>query len=56
MLRTYARCDSVKATAHELGVSVPAVKHSLSRIYKTLNATCNLDAFRRMGWLKVPEE
>lgn len=52
-LQRVARGFSARETAHELGISELTVKHHLASAYDTLGASGHLEAFRRLGWLKI---
>lgn len=43
-LLTYARSGSMKAAAHEMGVSLPTVKRRLSRLYLRLEVSSGIEA------------
>lgn len=43
------------AVAHRLGISLQTVKNHLTKVYFVLNVSGQIEAFRAMGWLVVPD-
>ena len=54
VLAACLRHGSEKAAAHELGVTLDAVKKSNYRLYQRLGVGCNTEAAEALGWLRVP--
>jgi DNA-binding CsgD family transcriptional regulator len=55
-LTAYARTGHQQQAAHLLGISIETLKNYLTRAYAKLDADGALNAFRAMGWLRVPLE
>lgn len=53
-LAVYARTGRIKTTAHELGIEYETARHSLGRAYERLGVTNAIEAFRVLGWLRLP--
>jgi DNA-binding CsgD family transcriptional regulator len=56
-LRLFALTGSRKIVAQQLGISSSTVIFHLTKAYKRLDVEQqgHLEAFRKLGWLKVPE-
>lgn len=55
-LRTYATHGNQKIVAAEMEVSIQTVKNNLSSAYRRLDVTGAVEAFTRMGWLRIPTD
>jgi DNA-binding CsgD family transcriptional regulator len=54
-LRLYALQDSQREVARELGLSPITVKKHVNAAYAVLGVSNAIEAFRALGWLRVPE-
>lgn len=54
-LRAYAAAGDQGAAAASLGIAPQTLKNHLGDAYHVLEVRGAIDAFRRLGWLAVPE-
>lgn len=54
-LAAYARVGDQRQAADSLGVTLRTFKERLTNAYCVLGVQSNIDAFRALGWLRVPE-
>jgi DNA-binding CsgD family transcriptional regulator len=55
VLAAFARTGDQRQTAVALGISRHTARHLLQEAYAKLGVCSCIDAFRAMGWLRVPE-
>jgi DNA-binding CsgD family transcriptional regulator len=55
-LSAYAALGDQESAAQSLHISPQTVKNELTSAYKKLGARSNIEAFRVMGWLRLPHE
>ena len=55
-LVAYARFGWAQGAADEMGISAQTIKNYLSSAYHKLGAHSNVDAFHKLGWLRVSED
>lgn len=55
-LAAYAETGLIKEAAYQLGLSEQTVKNYLRDAYRKLGVDRSIEAFTRLGWLRVPEE
>jgi DNA-binding NarL/FixJ family response regulator len=56
ILRLRAMGRTIRQVAIELDVAEQTVKNHLADAYRKMQVSCMQDAFRALGWLRVPEE
>lgn len=54
VLVTYAEQGSIQRVAWALHISKSTVSHHMEHVYTKLDVGCALDAYRALGWLRVP--
>jgi len=54
-LRRKAMGETMVEISHSMGVSISTVKLYLVRSHRKLGVQSAIDAFRVLGWLKVPK-
>lgn len=54
-VRAYALTANYKLAAASLGMPVTTLQTHLHRAYMRLGVDHGIDAFRELGWLKVPD-
>lgn len=54
-LRAYAETGLVKAAAYQMQVREQTMKNHLSNAYLRLGVDGALQAFRALGWLRIPD-
>jgi len=53
-LLAYARTGDRRSAAASLGLSLGVFNNALSKAFEQLGVTTAIDAFRAIGWLRVP--
>jgi len=56
VLAAYARTGDVRAAAAALGVPYTTARNRLGWLYAKLGTYGAINAFRALGWLRVPED
>lgn len=54
-LRAYALIGDQRAAAAEMGIRLQTFKNYMTRAFARLGVAGSLSAYRRLGWLVVPE-
>jgi DNA-binding CsgD family transcriptional regulator len=54
-LQEIARGDGYKKAGARLGVSEQTIKNHAADAYKRIGANTAIEAFAKLGWLKVPQ-
>lgn len=54
VLVAYGRAGKMANAALDLGISLQTVKNHLTAAYRKLDASGSLDAYHRLGWLRLP--
>lgn len=54
-LRTYAESGDQRRAAQRMGIAYETHKNYMTAAYERLGVHSAIDAFRVMGWLRIPE-
>ena len=54
VMRQYALWGRQKEVAAYMGLSLQTVKNTLTTVYAKLGAESSIEAFRLLGWLRIP--
>jgi DNA-binding CsgD family transcriptional regulator len=55
LLASYAKTGSKQTSATEFGIAPVTFQHELHRLMRRLDARGPIDAFKKLGWLTVPD-
>ena len=56
VLTARAQSDSMRMAAFRLGITEDTIKNHLEAAYRALDVHSAIEAFRAIGWLRLPEE